>query len=205
MLVLIDFVSTCRVFFAFHRYDAGYYGNPQAYDAYPPQQQPTMMMPDYSQQPYAGSMFQPQDQGNMQTAPPDPYSGSFDDEPPLLEELGINFDHIYRKTRAVLNPFTVTEAGIVNETDLAGPLCFCLALGATLLLVNMFLCNALCGFIAFQKEFHCLQYSFGAQCNIIGKGMKWGRIVEVVFIIFTRAGGTVLDNVSCPRRFSFGS
>lgn len=66
------------------------------------------------------------------------YSGSFDDEPPLLEELGINFDHIYRKTLAVLNPFTVTDAKIINETDLAGPLCFCLALGATLLLVSYF-------------------------------------------------------------------
>ena len=65
------------------------------------------------------------------------YSGSFDDEPPLLEELGINFDHIYKKTLAVLNPFSKTEAGIINETDLAGPLVFCLALGATLLLVSL--------------------------------------------------------------------
>jgi hypothetical protein len=30
----------------------------------------------------------------------------FDSEPPLLEELGINFDHIKKKTIAVLNPFT---------------------------------------------------------------------------------------------------
>lgn len=27
----------------------------------------------------------------------------YDNEPPLLEELGINFDHIYTKTQAVIN------------------------------------------------------------------------------------------------------
>lgn len=52
-----------------------------------------------------------------------------------MEELGINFDHIYKKTLAVLNPFTDTESSVVNETDLTGPLCFCLALGGTMLLV----------------------------------------------------------------------
>jgi len=30
---------------------------------------------------------------------------SFDNEPPLLEELGIDFDKIYLKTISVLNPF----------------------------------------------------------------------------------------------------
>ncbi|XP_026476248.1 protein YIPF5-like [Ctenocephalides felis] len=30
--------------------------------------------------------------------------GEFDDEPPLLEELGINPDHILKKTLSVLNP-----------------------------------------------------------------------------------------------------
>jgi len=105
-------------------YDAGY--------GYPAQQ-PSMMVPGGNQQ-YTGQIMQPQ-------APPaspgglhDGYSGGFDDEPPLLEELGINFDHIYQKTFAVLNPFRKTDSSIIKETDLTGPLCFCLALGATLLL-----------------------------------------------------------------------
>lgn len=67
----------------------------------------------------------------------DTYDGGFEDEPPLLEELGINFDHIWKKTLAVLNPFTNTDSSIINETDLAGPFCFCLALGGTLLLVSI--------------------------------------------------------------------
>uniref|UniRef100_H2ZE57 Protein YIPF n=1 Tax=Ciona savignyi TaxID=51511 RepID=H2ZE57_CIOSA len=117
-------------------YAQGFYDNQGGYDqsgsygGYP-QQQPTMMNPMYNTQ-YSGDIMQPQEQ--MGSLPNDGYSGGFEDEPPLLEELGINFDHIFRKTKAVLNPFTITDAGIIQETDLAGPLCFCLALGATLLL-----------------------------------------------------------------------
>lgn len=61
-------------------------------------------------------------------------STSFEDEPPLLEELGINFDHIWEKTKSVLNPFKETDSHIMDDTDLAGPLVFCLAFGALLLL-----------------------------------------------------------------------
>ena len=51
-------------------------------------------------------------------------------------ELGINFDHIWQKTLTVLHPMKVADGSIMNETDLAGPMVFCLAFGATLLLVN---------------------------------------------------------------------
>lgn len=51
-------------------------------------------------------------------------------------ELGINFDHIWQKTLTVLHPLKVADGSIMNETDLAGPMVFCLAFGATLLLVN---------------------------------------------------------------------
>lgn len=66
-------------------------------------------------------------------------SNDFDDEPPLLEELGIDPARIMEKTFAVLNPFhrqglTDDADYLEADTDLAGPLAFCLALGATLLL-----------------------------------------------------------------------
>merc|ERR1712066_882083 len=64
---------------------------------------------------------------------PDLYAGGFDDEPPLLEELGINFDHILQKTKLVLNPLRSIDSQIVNETDLTGPLIFAFALATTLL------------------------------------------------------------------------
>ncbi|XP_075276883.1 protein YIPF7 isoform X3 [Opisthocomus hoazin] len=62
------------------------------------------------------------------------YADGFDEEPPLLEELGINFEHIWQKTLMVLNPMKPADGSIMNETDLTGPMVFCLALGATLLL-----------------------------------------------------------------------
>ncbi|XP_026555415.1 protein YIPF7 [Pseudonaja textilis] len=87
-----------------------------------------------SSQPLEGQIFQPTD------ASPFPsnqsYFDSLEDEPPLLEELGINFHHIWQKTLTVLNPVKPAEAGIMNETDLAGPLVFCLALGSTWLLAG---------------------------------------------------------------------
>ncbi|XP_034062685.1 protein YIPF5 [Gymnodraco acuticeps] len=108
-------------------YDAQYdYSQPMGYA---PQ---GVMQP---QQPYTGQIFQP-----TQTYTPSPsqsmYGSSFDDEPPLLEELGINFDHIWQKTLTVLHPMKVADGSIMNETDLAGPMVFCLAFGATLLLTG---------------------------------------------------------------------
>ncbi|NXX87034.1 YIPF7 protein, partial [Urocolius indicus] len=90
-------------------------------------------MPLYSQT-YMGQILQP-------TYSPDTpsdlsYADGFDEEPPLLEELGINFEHIWQKTLTVLNPMKPADGSIMNETDLTGPMVFCLALGATLLLAG---------------------------------------------------------------------
>lgn len=59
---------------------------------------------------------------------------STEDEPPLLEELGIDPDAILQKTLNVLNPLRHTDPSILQDTDLAGPLAFCLAFGSLLLL-----------------------------------------------------------------------
>lgn len=42
------------------------------------------------------------------------------EEPPLLEELGINFGQIKARTLNVLHPFSITEQSIMHEADLAG-------------------------------------------------------------------------------------
>jgi hypothetical protein len=57
-----------------------------------------------------------------------------EEEPPLLEELGINPSHILEKTRSVLNPLRNTDASILQDTDLAGPVVFCVLFGFILLL-----------------------------------------------------------------------
>ncbi|KAJ3219494.1 hypothetical protein HDU67_000907 [Dinochytrium kinnereticum] len=60
-------------------------------------------------------------------------TGGFADEPPLLEELGVNFSHIVSKAMAVLNPFRSLDKNIMDDTDLAGPLIFCFLFGGFLL------------------------------------------------------------------------
>lgn len=81
------------------------------------------------------------------TMVPTPMSSSsfgedMENEPPLLEELGINLRHIFMKTKAVVIPFRrlagntalMDPSLIVEDADLAGPLVFALALGFELLL-----------------------------------------------------------------------
>ncbi|CCD24516.1 transporter YIP1 NDAI_0D02020 [Naumovozyma dairenensis CBS 421] len=57
-------------------------------------------------------------------------------EAPLLEEIGINFDHILAKTKIVLIPTRSTASvsqEILHDSDLAGPLIFFLLFGLSLL------------------------------------------------------------------------
>lgn len=58
-------------------------------------------------------------------------------EPPLLEEVGINFQHIKTKTLAVLNPFNKNiTSDIMTDSDLAGPILFVLMFGTFMLLLG---------------------------------------------------------------------
>lgn len=58
-------------------------------------------------------------------------------EPPLLQELGINFEHIKGKTLTVLNPLKRdVNPDIMNDLDLAGPIIFVLLFGTLLLLAG---------------------------------------------------------------------
>ncbi|KAI1814230.1 hypothetical protein GGS20DRAFT_429908 [Poronia punctata] len=58
----------------------------------------------------------------------------YEGEPPLLEELGVNWGHIQMKTFAVLNPFARIDQHIMDDSDLAGPILFFLLFGTFLLL-----------------------------------------------------------------------
>ncbi|CAG5144060.1 uncharacterized protein ALTATR162_LOCUS1472 [Alternaria atra] len=58
----------------------------------------------------------------------------YDGEPPLLEELGVNFRHIQMKTLAVLNPFGRIDQHIMDDSDITGPILFFLIFGTSLLL-----------------------------------------------------------------------
>ncbi|KAH7309668.1 hypothetical protein B0I35DRAFT_359377 [Stachybotrys elegans] len=60
-------------------------------------------------------------------------SEGYDGEPPLLEELGVNFGHIQAKTLAVLNPLRRIDQHLMDDADLGGPILFCVAFGTILL------------------------------------------------------------------------
>ncbi|KAJ8521972.1 hypothetical protein ONZ45_g1335 [Pleurotus djamor] len=60
-------------------------------------------------------------------------TGGFEGEPPLLEELGINFSHIRVKSMTVLNPLSNIDQHIMDDADLAGPLIFLFCFGTFLL------------------------------------------------------------------------
>ncbi|RCI16707.1 hypothetical protein L249_2554 [Ophiocordyceps polyrhachis-furcata BCC 54312] len=57
----------------------------------------------------------------------------YEGEPPLWEELGVNFGHIHKKTLAVLNPFRHIDQHLMDDSDLAGPILFFLLFGTFLL------------------------------------------------------------------------
>ena len=64
--------------------------------------------------PYTGTMFIPDSQPPPSYGTHDQGHG-FDDEPPLLEELGINPDHIMQKTLTVLNPLRATDVSYFSN------------------------------------------------------------------------------------------
>ncbi|XP_075213983.1 protein YIPF5 homolog [Lycorma delicatula] len=90
---------------------------------------------DYNVNPYSSSFSVGYDYYNSGSKVPSANyvdSNEFDDEPPLLEELGIDVEQIVRKVVSVLDPFTSTVT--IGEYDLAGPLAFCIALTIFLLI-----------------------------------------------------------------------
>jgi hypothetical protein len=130
------------------------YTGPTSYELQQQQQQQQQQQhyaPQQQQQPfsYPSGNFMPAQynintQGNSNQfyrpsdyipAPVNPIDND-NEELPLLEELGINFDHIFKKTKSVLNPFATPDSSILDDVDLAGPLVFCLAFACSLLLLG---------------------------------------------------------------------
>jgi len=117
----------------FQQFDYGNYGQASDYgnptSTGPPSTQTNPYLNSTSDTAYTGSMFIPDSQPAPAYAAPSSGSG-FEDEPPLLEELGINPDHILQKTLTVLNPMRSTDASIAGDSDLAGPIVFAMAFGS---------------------------------------------------------------------------
>ncbi|XP_051896238.1 protein YIPF5-like [Pristis pectinata] len=139
--------------------------------------QPKIFVPSamtQTSQLYAGHILQPTEIYNP-FSPSSAIYGGTDDEPPLLEEIGINFDHIWQKTLTVLNPMKPADGSIMNETDLAGPIVFCLAFGATLLLAG----KVQFGYVYGISVFGCL--AIHALLNLMSvTGVSYGCVASVL-------------------------
>lgn len=146
------------------------YGYPASSESGFMQQQP-MQQPQ--QQPYGfandqtgfqGAMDsnggQPMDTNTPTTFTPNPYATkqlNDEDEPPLLEELGVNIEHIILKTKAVVIPFRrfqkssalADPALIMEDADLAGPLVLALLLGGELMMTGKLQFGYIYGFGVF--------------------------------------------------------
>ncbi|XP_072107951.1 protein YIPF5-like [Mobula birostris] len=144
---------------------------------------------------YAGQIFQPSETYN-QFGQSSAIFGGTDDEPPLLEEIGINFDHIWQKTLTVLNPMKPADGSIMNETDLAGPVVFCLAFGATLLLAG----KVHFGYVYGISVFGCLAIhtllnlmsvtgvSYGCVASVLGYCLLPMIILAGIAVLFSLQG-----------------
>jgi len=79
------------------------------------------------------------------------------DEPPLLEELGLNFGHIKKKTISVLNPLTrKLDPELLDDCDLAGPLVFGGLLGFALTLSGKWTFDYIYGFVSVGSISICI-------------------------------------------------
>lgn len=171
-----------------------------AYQAPPAHDQPSYMTP--------APMMDPYSSGAPGAAAPD-YQNQSDDfsgEPPLLEELGINAEHITQKTLAVLNPFRQTRADVAGDSDLAGPLVFCLAFGSLLLLVGKVHFNYIYGIgvlgciaiYALLSLMAMTAVSLTVVVSVLGYCILPIVMLSGVSVIFTLSGplGTILAGIA---------
>ncbi|KAJ4822734.1 hypothetical protein Tsubulata_006990 [Turnera subulata] len=79
-------------------------------------------------------------------------SANFDDEEPLLDELGIHPDQIWRKTKSILNPFRVNPA-FYKDSDLSGPIFLYLSLCLFQLLAGKIQFGVILGWIVVSSIF----------------------------------------------------
>ncbi|XP_071698698.1 uncharacterized protein [Rutidosis leptorrhynchoides] len=79
-------------------------------------------------------------------------SANFDDEPPLLEELGINTKQIWNKTASILNPIRV-KSDLHEDADLSGPFLFLMAFGLFQLLAGKLHFGIILGWVTVASLF----------------------------------------------------
>ncbi|KAL3834082.1 hypothetical protein ACJIZ3_008818 [Penstemon smallii] len=126
--------------------------------------------------------------------------GGFDDEPPLLEELGINTKQIYQKTISVLNPFRINHH-LHEDADLSGPFLFLMAFGLFQLLAGKLHFGIILGWVTMASMFLYVVFNMLAGKNgnldmytclsLIGYGML-PIVILSALSLFVPQGGVVI-------------
>ncbi|XP_010426898.1 PREDICTED: protein YIPF5 homolog [Camelina sativa] len=89
---------------------------------------------------------------------------SFEDEEPLLDELGIHPDQIWKKTRSILNPFRVNKT-VHKDSDLSGPIFLYLALCLFQLLAGKIQFGVILGWVVVSSIFLYIVFNMLAGRN----------------------------------------
>ncbi|KAK4353643.1 hypothetical protein RND71_025837 [Anisodus tanguticus] len=91
-------------------------------------------------------------------------STGFENEPPLLEELGINTKQIYQKTLSILNPFII-KPDLHEDGDLSGPFIFLMAFGLFQLLAGKIHFGIILGWVVMASMFLYIVFNMLAGRN----------------------------------------
>ncbi|WOG86105.1 hypothetical protein DCAR_0205303 [Daucus carota subsp. sativus] len=127
--------------------------------------------------------------------------GGFEDEPPLLEELGINTKQIWNKTMSILNPFRV-KPDLHEDSDLSGPFLFLMAFGLFQLLAGKLHFGIILGWVTVSALFLYVVFNMLAGRNgnldlyrclsLIGYCMLPIVILSALSLFVPQGGGVIL-------------
>ena len=118
-------------------------------------------------------------------------------EPPLLEELGVDFQEIWGRTKSVLNPRRSIEDMNLGEADLAGPVMFALALASVLILhgklafgaiYGAFLMGCFAVYIVMSLLSQKKEIGFFSVVSIMGYGLLPIIGLATIAVIFSMRG-----------------
>ncbi|KAG2552707.1 protein YIPF5 homolog [Panicum virgatum] len=127
---------------------------------------------------------------------------SFEDEPPLLEELGINTRQIWRKTISILHPLRTADPSLHADADLSGPFLFLLSFGLFQLLAGKFHFGIVLGWVTVASLFLYFVFSMLSggrrgdldlyRCvSLVGYCMLPMVIFSAVSLFLPRGGGLI--------------
>ncbi|RZC88473.1 hypothetical protein C5167_016284 [Papaver somniferum] len=128
------------------------------------------------------------------------YGSGFDDELPLLEELGINTRQIWKKSTSILNPFRINP-NLHEDADLSGPFLFLMAFGLFQLLAGKLHFGILLGWVTVASLFLYVVFNMLAGKNgnldlyrclsLIGYCML-PMVILSAFALFLPQGGVIV-------------